>query len=154
MTEAGLYKVDIVEETSRGEIRELRTISWNTGDDNKQHFLLLPYENDAQPDEEEHFLAVYYTDDYGTAFGRKIKLEKYVGEIVDAIYSSHPSTPVTTWEYIGEFTQSWTKMETTACNHEWLSLRKSNCNNWSFNKINHWLNKLGIRWLRRRNDER
>ena len=153
MIEAKFCGVDIAEELIDGTIRDVNTISWKVGNDKRQHFFLTQYDFAAVPETEEHFAALYFSDEYGRYFGRTIKLKKYIGESTQSINACDSVITPPTWEYIGEFTRPWTKMVTTIDekgirHHEWPSQQRSNCNekmhNWSFSRIDRWLDSPSI----------
>ena len=113
MKETEFCRVSIAEELVNGTIRDIGAISWKVGGDKKQHFFLTQYDFAAMPETKKHFVALYFSDEYGRCFGRTIKLKKYIGESAQAINECDSVITPPTWEYIGEFTRPWTKMVTT-----------------------------------------
>lgn len=124
MKETEFCGVSIAEELVNGTTRDIGAISWKVGSDKKQHFFLTQYNFAAMPETKKHFVALYFSDEYGKYFGRTIKLKKYIGESTQVINECGSVITPPTWEYIGEFTRPWTEMVTT------VDEKGVRCHNW------------------------
>ncbi len=113
MEKTEYYGLDIAEELSDGTVRDSWTISWNMGNDGKQHFFLSPVDLGEVPETKEHHIGLYYVDEYNRVFGRTIKLEEYIGESVQTLTNCSTDVPKPVWEYTGVFLRPWTEMVTT-----------------------------------------